>query len=61
MSREKGDLGGLLAAVVFLVAFPLVGGPLGACAPRLAFRSVFGFAGSASGFGAPALGVECVP
>src|ERR1017187_2041215 len=45
-------LGAFLGAVAFLLASPLVGAPLAACAPRLAarapsvaFGSVFGFAG----------------
>src|ERR1019366_180954 len=38
--------GALLAGVVFLVALALAGAPLAACAPPLAFRSAFGFAGS---------------
>src|ERR1019366_2457064 len=39
-------LGAFLAAVVFLVALPFARAPLAACAPPLAFRSAFGFAGS---------------
>src|ERR1039458_1145589 len=45
-------LGAALAAVAFFVALPLAGAPLAAraprlaaCAPPLAFRSVFGLAG----------------
>jgi hypothetical protein len=40
--------GAFLAAVAFLVALPFVGAPLADCAPRLAFRVVFGCAGSAA-------------
>src|ERR1700730_15093920 len=47
-------LGAFLAAVAFLLALALAGAPLAACAPPLALRSSFGFAGSASGLAATA-------
>src|ERR1017187_3256769 len=47
-------LGALVAGVVFffLLAFPLAGAPLAACAPPLAFLVALDFAGFSSGFAA---------
>src|SRR6202142_4679473 len=45
-------LGALLAGGAFLLAFPLAGAPLAACAPPLAFLVALDFAGFSSGFAA---------
>jgi len=42
-------LGAALAGMAFLVALPLAGAPLAACAVPLAFSPPFGFAGSGAG------------
>src|ERR1022692_546981 len=44
-------LGAFLAAGTFLLALPLVGAPLAACARPVAFFPAFGFVGVVSGFG----------
>jgi hypothetical protein len=45
-------LGAFLAVVAFLLALPFVCAPWADCAPRLALRAAFGFAGCAPGFAA---------
>src|ERR1035438_3730172 len=54
-------LGAFLAAGTFLLALPLVGAPLAACARPVAFFPAFGFVGVVSGFSASGSGCAASP